>query len=75
MLHIANLVSAGTWRQTLDEYIPIGTLSVRVKLPDDVKGKDLNLLVSGQKATIAVSDGWCQFRINSILNHELVVIT
>jgi hypothetical protein len=75
MLHIANLVSAGTWRQTLDEYIPIGPLSVRVKLPDDVKGKDLNLLVSGQKATIAVSDGWCQFRINSILNHELVVIT
>ena len=75
ILHIANLVNAGTWRQTIDEYIPIGPITFKIKLTEDVQGKNLNLLVSGQNITSVVTDGWSQFKINTILNHEVVVIT
>jgi hypothetical protein len=75
ILHLANLISAGTWRQPIDEYIPVGPLSVKVKLTEDVKGENLNMLVSGQKASAVVKNGWCEFKINSILNHEVVVLT
>ena len=75
ILHITNLISEGTWRQPVNEYIPIGPLSVKIKLPKDIKGEYLNLLVSGQKISAIVKDGWSQFQINSILNHEVIVLT
>ena len=75
ILHIANLISAGTWRAPIDEYIPIGPVTVNVKLLNDVLGRNVNLRVSGQRVTASVSDGWCKFRINSILNHEVIVIS
>jgi hypothetical protein len=75
IMHMANLINAGTWRQALDEYIPIGPVSVRLRLTDDVQGKNLNLLVSGKKIAAEVKDGWSHFRIDSILNHEVVVLT
>ena len=75
ILHMANLISAGTWRQPIDEFIPIGPISVKIKLAKDVQGKNLNLLVSGQKIPATVNNGWCQFKIGSILNHELVIIS
>lgn len=75
ILHMTNLTNSGTWRQPIEEYIAIGPISVRIKLSEDVKGKNLNLLVSGQKISALVKDGWCQFKINSILNHEVIVIS
>jgi hypothetical protein len=75
ILHICNLISAGTWRQPIDEFIPIGPISVRIKLTEGVQGKNLNFLVSGQKTSAIVMNGWSQFKINSILNHEVIVIT
>jgi len=75
ILHIANLISAGTWRAPIDEYIPIGPITVNVRLSKDVRGRNVNMKVSGQKATVTVSNGWCKFNINSILNHEVVIIS
>jgi len=75
ILHIANLTSAGTWRKPTDELIPIGPISVRIKLTKDVKGGNLNLLVAGQKIAAVVKEGWSQFKISSIRNHEVIVIT
>jgi hypothetical protein len=75
ILHITNLTSAGTWRAPVHEYIPIGPISVRIKLTEDVKGEYLNLLVAGQKIPAVVKDDWSEFKINSILNHEVVVMT
>ncbi|MEJ7770216.1 MAG: Tat pathway signal protein, partial [Chitinophagaceae bacterium] len=75
ILHLVNLTSAGTWRAPLDELISIGPLRVKVKLLPGVVGKNLRLLVAGQKLTGDVSNGWCQFEIKSILDHEVVVIS
>lgn len=74
VLHLVNLTSAGTWRQPTDEFIPVGPVKVQVKLPEDVLGKSLQLLVSDQKVSGKVEKGWIQFTVNSILDHEVVVI-
>jgi hypothetical protein len=75
ILHLVNLTSAGTWRQPVDELIPVGPLKVRVKLPEGVRGRRPALLVSEQKISAAVKDGWYQFEIKSVLDHEVVVVT
>jgi hypothetical protein len=75
ILHMANLISAGTWRSPIDEFIPIGPITVKLKLTKDVQGKNLKMLVSGQKISADVKNGWSHFQIRSILNHEVVILT
>jgi hypothetical protein len=75
VLHLVNLISAGTWRGPIDELIPIGPLEVRVKLPEDVKGHAAQLLVSGARAAAGVKQGWAVFEVKSILDHEVIVIS
>lgn len=75
ILHITNLTSAGTWRKPMDEYIPIGPISVKIKLTNDVKGGYPNLLVAGKKISAVIKDGWSHFEISLILNHEIVILT
>jgi hypothetical protein len=72
--HLVNLTSAGTWRQPADEFIPVGPVKISVQLPDDVPGRKLKLLVSGQKISYRQKDGWVNFTIPSITDHEVVVI-
>jgi hypothetical protein len=74
VVHLVNLTSAATWRAPLDEFISIGPLRVRVRLPDGVKGKNSQLLVSNQKIALTTKDGWCQFEVPSVLDHEVIVI-
>jgi len=75
ILHLTNLTSAGTWRQPVDEFIPIGPVKVGIRLMKDIQGRNLNLLVSGNKIQSVQDNGWIHFTINSILDHEVVVIT
>ena len=75
IIHFTNLTSAGTWRQPVDEFIPIGPVKVRVKLPADVPGKSMKLLVSEQKISFTPDQGWVIFIISSITDHEVVVIS
>jgi hypothetical protein len=75
ILHITNLISAGTWRSPIDEFIPIGPISVKLKLTKDVQGKNLQLLVSDKQISGKVEKGWVNFTVNSITDHEVVVIS
>jgi hypothetical protein len=75
ILHLTNLTSAGTWRAPVDEYIPVGPITINVKLSTNVNGEYPSLLVAGQRITAKVEDGWSKFQIASILNHEVVVLT
>jgi hypothetical protein len=74
ILHLVNLISAGTWRGPIDELIPIGPLQVKVKLPADVKPRNAQLLVAGRTTPAAVAQGWATFDVKSILDHEVAVI-
>jgi hypothetical protein len=75
ILHLINLTNPGAWRPPVDELIPVGPLRVRIKLPPDVRGKNLKLLVANQKIPGAVKNGWSYFEIHSILDHEMIVLT
>jgi hypothetical protein len=74
ILHCVNLTNEGTWRGPLDELIPVGPLRVRMRLPDDVRGRRLRLLVSAQKPALEVKGGWARFALGSVMDHEVVVL-
>ena len=74
IMHIVNLTSAATWRLPLDELIAIGPLKVKVKLPTSVSGRNLRSLVSNQNIAVKVENGFAQFEIKSIIDHEVIVI-
>jgi hypothetical protein len=74
ILHLVNLTSAGTWRQPVEELIPTGPFRVRVRIPQDVAGRKIRLLV-GKQSTGAIRSGpWSTFEIKSVLDHEVVVL-
>ena len=69
-----NLTSAATWRAPIDELIPVGPFSVRVRLPKEVRGAKVQYLVGGGGGAASVAKGWASFKIASIADHEVVVI-
>ena len=75
VLHLVNLTSSASWRQPLEELIPVGPLKISVKLLKKNMGNALTLLVSKQKISARVTNGWCHFEIKSILDHEVVSIS
>jgi len=74
ILHLVNLTSAATWRQPLEEFIPIGPIEVKVRLPKKIRGKNVELRVSNQRINGKAADGWTAFTITSLVDHEMVVI-
>jgi hypothetical protein len=75
VLHLVNLTSAGTWRSPVEELIPVGPLTVRVKVPKEVSWKRLALTVSAETASpVRQHDGWVQFEVKSVLDHEMAVL-
>jgi hypothetical protein len=74
VLHLVNLTNAGTWRGPVDELIRVGPLTVRVRLPDAVRGKRIQSLVSHQPLRARVKSGWVQFDVPEVLDHEVLVI-
>jgi Hypothetical glycosyl hydrolase 6 len=75
VLHVVNLTNTATWRAPIDELIPIGPLQVRVKLPQGIAGRSAKLLVSAASTPVTVNQGWAEFPVKSILDHEVVVLS
>lgn len=75
ILHLINLTNAGTWRQPVDELIPVGPLRVRIKLPESVRGRKARLLVARQTISAPSKRGWASFELPSLLDHEVAVFT
>jgi len=75
VLHLVNLTNTGTWRAPVEELIPIGPLSVRVRLPVGIRGRHLQLLVSKHPVRTAVKNGWTHFELPTLLDHEVAVIS
>jgi hypothetical protein len=74
VLHIVNLTNGGTWRAPVDELLPIGPLSVRVRLLFGTQGRHVQLLVSKHSARTAVRGGWIHFELPTLLDHEVAVV-
>jgi hypothetical protein len=74
IVHLVNLTNSGTWRAPIDELIPIGPVQVRVKLPEGVPGRSARLLVLAGSTPVAARQGWAEFTVKSILDHEVIVL-
>jgi putative glycosyl hydrolase-like family 6 (GHL6) protein len=75
IVHVVNLSNEGAWRGPLDELIAVGPLEVRVRMPEDVRGRKIECLVSGLKPALGLRQGWASFQLKSVLDHEVVVIS
>jgi len=75
ILHLVNLTSAGTWRSPIHELIPVGPLSVRLRLPSGVAGRTVRAIVSENSLKVEIRDGWCHFKLDSIADHEVAIIS
>jgi hypothetical protein len=73
ILHIVNLTNQNTWKQPLDELIPVGPLHIKLKNRQRLKG-EVRSLVS-KKLTAQVSEEYISFDIASILDHEVIVVS
>jgi hypothetical protein len=70
--HVVNLTPTG-W-SPVDELIPVGPVTVRVRLPQGVRGRSARLLVAGRAVTPKVEGGVATVRIESVLDHEVVLV-
>jgi hypothetical protein len=70
-----NLTSAGTWRAPVDEFIPIGPLRVQVQLPSGLRAKQARLLVADKAVRINPSKDRVSFQLQSIVDHEVIVLS
>jgi hypothetical protein len=75
ILHIVNLTNSGTWRAPIDELVPIGPLRVAIKLPPGVRPHNASLAVAAATLPVKTNQGWVEFAVKSIRDHEMVVIS
>jgi len=75
ILHLVNLTSAGTWRSPVHELIPVGPLSIELRLPNGIAGRSARTIVSEHSLNGEIRDGWCHFELDSIFDHEVAIIS
>ncbi len=74
IFHLVNLTSAGSWRAPIDELIPVGPFSVKLRPPEGVDGRRVRFLVGGGELTPARERDMLAFEVKSVLDHEVIVI-
>jgi hypothetical protein len=75
MVHLVNLTNEGSWRAPIDELIPVGPLKLKLRLAEDVGGRESKCLVSGATPLMALRNRWASLEVQPILDHEVLVIT
>lgn len=73
ILHILNLTNAAAWRAPVHELIPVGPLTVRLRLAPGIEGRNVQFLVAGGSRRAARRNGWVQVEVSSVAAHEVLV--
>jgi hypothetical protein len=55
------------------EPVPVGPLKVRLRVPEDLDGS-VRYLLAWREAEPSVRDGWLNFEIPLIRDHEVIVV-
>jgi hypothetical protein len=74
MLHMVNLTSEATWRAPVDELIRVGPFKVKTRVPRGATKVSGQLLVAGRDLRVSLDGGVASFDVESILDHEVIVI-
>jgi hypothetical protein len=75
LVHLVNLTGCNVAPGYLEEHLPVGPLTVRVRLREgEAAPTAAALRVAGGTLPVTTSDGWAVVRLERILDHELVVL-
>ena len=72
ILHVLNITGVGP--APVDELVPVGPFRIKVRLAPGDAAKTAKLLVNGKTTPLTVQNGWAQFDLRSVLDHEVVVL-
>ena len=72
ILHIINLTGCSQYPGYVEQYVPVGPLSIAVKMTDFTPERVL-LRVAGTELRPEIESGWAKIQLASLLHHELVV--
>ena len=73
ILHLVNL-TAGEASAPVDELIAVGPLKIEIKVPEYVRERTARLLVAGTKIKGSLHAGTLTLTLQSLFDHEVIVI-
>jgi hypothetical protein len=73
-VHLVNLTNPMMMKGPIRELIPIGEQKVRVRLPDGLRVKNVQLLAAGKTPRMQRNGSELTITVPSILDHEVVAI-
>lgn len=75
VLHLVNLSGSGAWRAPMYEYVPVGPLTVTVRVgADSPVWKPARSLVGSQQLETSVANGAVRFDVPRVVDHEVIVL-
>jgi hypothetical protein len=74
VLHVVNLTNPAAFRPYATELYAVGPLRVRVAKPQDLAPTRARLLVAGGDGPCAVEGDWIGLTLESVSDHEVVVL-
>ncbi len=74
LLHVVNLTNPAAFRPYATELYAVGPLQVSVACPADLRPSRARLLVGGGDRPCRVANGSIELSLQSVVDHELVVI-
>jgi len=72
ILHIVNLSGSNPYPGYVEEYLPVGPISIAVKLTNFIPKRVL-LRVAGTESKPEIASGWAKIELESLGQHELLV--
>jgi hypothetical protein len=73
-VHLVNLTNPMAMKGPYREFIPVGPIRVKFRLPAGTRPRKVQLLVSGTAARSRVENGQVDLTIPSITSHEVVAV-
>jgi hypothetical protein len=72
--HLVNLTNPMMMKGPLREVIPVGEQRVRLRLPNPVRARSVNLLVAKTAAPFRQDGEWVELSVPSIGEHEVIAV-
>jgi hypothetical protein len=74
VLHVVNLTGVGSWRAPMEEIIPVGPITIRLRDPVQRASRTVRWRVSGRSARVTPRDEWLQLTLPLVREHELAIV-
>ena len=74
ILHMVNLNSAGIWKGPVQELVPAGPYTISVQINKPASHRSVKSLVTGKNYQVQRAEDWSTFEIETITDHEVLVI-